>query len=549
MSKKVDSIYNSNAAVSCDQTTSKSNSTSIKFKVNTNATFSSKIYCLTRGSWRRTLCFSFLLNLIATITILLSLINSKDAGLQIIQGYFCLHDTSLCPSQDFNLHPTLNARPTSTICTTSTITTTHAQIAKERINSTDSSDNLSISCFDRTTDECVVKNGVSQTLNLINGIISDGRMRLLDVPLTQRWQWIGIGCLALHTITFMMFEIPLERTSYSSISKLMPERIFMETSIVILSIWILKVIVLGFLTLTVYQAYTFPSEASCEDINAFPNNDDIQKAMESRSQFLKECLYLQNQCNVRLAGISATWKRKETAEFSSFVTSVGFAGVTLLVANVWKWCVWSCCVAKTVIDDGERIDTNQQDTNILMNNLNKKEQFEEAIRRIQLKKKMQREKQMYRETGRKERNADERNLDGVWDGETSTSRSTRMNTPITLPSSSSDLHSSASEMFASSNYVTSTSNKESNSNSSSIQENERPVVKVVKEENSFSQLTCIICLDDLNGSNDMNEREALFCGHVFHTECIQMWFESGGQGKLCPICRTDVSGDGINDRV
>ena len=56
---------------------------------------------------------------------------------------------------------------------------------------------------------------------------------------------------------------------------------------------------LGFLTLTVYQAYTFPSEASCEDINAFPNNEDIQKAMESRSQFLKECLYLQNQCNVR----------------------------------------------------------------------------------------------------------------------------------------------------------------------------------------------------------------------------------------------------------
>ena len=181
-----------------------------------------------------------------------------------------------------------------------------------------------------------------------------------------------------------------------------------------------------------------------------------------------------------------------------------------------------------------------------MNNLNKKEQFEEAIRRIQLKKKMQREKQMYHETGRKERKADERNLDGVWDGETIST----IGTPITLlPSSSSDLHSSASEMFASSNYVTSTSNKESNSNSSSIQENERPVVKVVKEENSFSQLTCIICLEDLNGSNDMNEREALFCGHVFHTECIQMWFESGGQGKLCPICRTDVSGDGIDDRV
>ena len=51
---------------------------------------------------------------------------------------------------------------------------------------------------------------------------------------------------------------------------------------------------------------------------------------------------------------------------------------------------------------------------------------------------------------------------------------------------------------------------------------------------------CIVCLDLLN-SKDVQESEALLCGHVFHSDCIHQWFNEGGQGQLCPICRTDVS--------
>ena len=45
---------------------------------------------------------------------------------------------------------------------------------------------------------------------------------------------------------------------------------------------------------------------------------------------------------------------------------------------------------------------------------------------------------------------------------------------------------------------------------------------------------CIICLDSLTNGEGV---ESLLCGHVFHTPCISTWFDEGGQGRLCPLCR------------
>lgn len=47
-------------------------------------------------------------------------------------------------------------------------------------------------------------------------------------------------------------------------------------------------------------------------------------------------------------------------------------------------------------------------------------------------------------------------------------------------------------------------------------------------------INCCCCLDLLTPSADISSAT---CGHIFHTTCIQRWFETSGQSN-CPQCRT-----------
>lgn len=65
---------------------------------------------------------------------------------------------------------------------------------------------------------------------------------------------------------------------------------------------------------------------------------------------------------------------------------------------------------------------------------------------------------------------------------------------------------------------------------------------------SILQITCAICLNDLENNNLIS---TLPCNskHCYHTECLQLWFE---KNTSCPICRYDFSKEindllGIND--
>ena len=51
---------------------------------------------------------------------------------------------------------------------------------------------------------------------------------------------------------------------------------------------------------------------------------------------------------------------------------------------------------------------------------------------------------------------------------------------------------------------------------------------------------CSTCLEPFNSRSDIS---STFCGHVFHTECIQNWFESGQ--NVCPQCRKESTKDQI----
>ncbi|XP_039685062.1 RING-H2 finger protein ATL29 [Medicago truncatula] len=59
-------------------------------------------------------------------------------------------------------------------------------------------------------------------------------------------------------------------------------------------------------------------------------------------------------------------------------------------------------------------------------------------------------------------------------------------------------------------------------------------VKDHRKEKSYS-LECAICL--LEFEDDSMLRLLTICFHVFHQECIDLWFENH---KTCPVCRTDL---------
>jgi hypothetical protein len=50
-----------------------------------------------------------------------------------------------------------------------------------------------------------------------------------------------------------------------------------------------------------------------------------------------------------------------------------------------------------------------------------------------------------------------------------------------------------------------------------------------------SKNSCPICLQDMIAKSSLRELE---CGHYFHNDCINHWFQISN-GKRCPICRYD----------
>jgi hypothetical protein len=603
------------------------------------------VCCLTRGNWRRSLILSLVLNIIGTVGVFMSYYSSQAAGLEVVQGYFCLHDTVLCPITGLQSSiPTLDAKPDQSICKPSSASSTNPN---PNINSsTTGGQTTQASCFATSTAECIQANGLGHAMALIESILHDGEMRLLNIPKTQRWLYVGCGFLVLHTLTFLVLECPRNRGSYSWASRHVPERIFGETISVICAQFFLKTLIIAFLLLTVLSSYTFPLNATCEDINKLPKNEEVAATVSSRKQFLTDCDLLHAKCHINIHGISLTWTAKDTELLTNYIIGCAMYVFLLLGAGVWKWTVWSCCVANTVVDGDvvERMDVDQRKEE---RDEEQREQFEEAIRRIQLKRKIRRERNLYGETqinraksgvgGRTDRvGAHGEGIDenGVWDGELvhsmgrngstpagrkrneqdikenelheesgtglmyeeysptinsnrprsySPNTSSPTDTHVTLikQHSSQELRPPTPGMFASHSYIISTNSNGQPTAQSVTQrvdertgrivtptrktrdpnthatrnspakgspqtpiEEDRVLDHVLENEkhempaNEDGVPICIVCLDLLDVAGLPEKRQALRCGHVFHTDCIQQWFDEGGQGCVCPICRT-----------
>ena len=56
--------------------------------------------------------------------------------------------------------------------------------------------------------------------------------------------------------------------------------------------------------------------------------------------------------------------------------------------------------------------------------------------------------------------------------------------------------------------------------------------------NSNSNITCWICLDELNSENGLDK--CLNCSNLFHNECLNIWIL---KNNSCPICRFKFNND------
>ena len=71
-------------------------------------------------------------------------------------------------------------------------------------------------------------------------------------------------------------------------------------------------------------------------------------------------------------------------------------------------------------------------------------------------------------------------------------------------------------------------NNNINKNINKNQEVEK--IDYFKLKKDFENNECIICLDNMIVGNNI---KALQCGHIYHYECINKWFNVK---KECPIC-------------
>lgn len=62
-------------------------------------------------------------------------------------------------------------------------------------------------------------------------------------------------------------------------------------------------------------------------------------------------------------------------------------------------------------------------------------------------------------------------------------------------------------------------------------------IKTWVQDDMYKNTTCIICLDDFQ---DQDQIRLLSCQHIFHSPCIQEWFNKCHhqlEPPYCPICR------------
>jgi hypothetical protein len=61
--------------------------------------------------------------------------------------------------------------------------------------------------------------------------------------------------------------------------------------------------------------------------------------------------------------------------------------------------------------------------------------------------------------------------------------------------------------------------------------------RLLTNEEIHADEMCSVCQHHSEPDTEISTWRALYCGHSFHRDCIDQWFE---QNVLCPVCRADI---------
>ncbi len=439
-----------------------------------------------RGTWRRLLVVCWLCNIVA-IALLASSLGSADnaggahgsvgAGAAGAAGSFCLADMRKDGPCE---NPRAGCR-----------------------------ENL---CVDQTTLQCVQAQTQGRTtLALLSSAVKDGRLRHIGREATSRLVYLAVAFLIAHTLALTALEFPVSLEAFSWRGTTIPERIFAESPWTVITSFALKFGACVCVAFALVAAVTFPAEAGCETLGSLPSQDSLGEGV-SRASFEAACQQLRDKCNVRAVGVPDRWWEDNSVKAVGGGTSlqkivseaVGLAvsgGVLLVLATVIKWGVWVKAVADTCVDDG--VGTGRR---AVVQEQRQHEAFDAAIMRIQHQRRTARERRRRYTDGPRniamliEKSGVVKQSSSKYAVEARTENGLLVD----------DVESAVEESEAGSQHPT-----------SPTADDGRPV--------------CIVCLDILQPQEEANL--ALACGHVFHAECIQQWFNEGGQGRRCPVCR------------
>ena len=430
---------------------------------------------------------------------------ARDAGGSGVGGIFCMADTlSLCPGSESLAVPPLRE---NTAC------------SNPRLSGQNGS-----SCIDAHTMRCLRENECVGAYELVSSVLNSVELKHVRASANDGWFFLGLGIFLVYLLSFFFWEFPLSRDAYAWGSTSVPEKIFMQPFLIGVSL-ILKISVLVLLRVLIVATRQFPSSASCHDVNLLPTIDDVKLYMQSRAEFLTKCEIMASTCRVSIVGIPQSGLNTKTVVSVADHLNLLFSMCALLLIAVFihKWLSWLRCVAETVDPEGAAAYLRAQEEADA-------EQFELAIRRIQARR---REKREERERRRESTRSRSERLGGVPPPNPYIyAVGVRENDLLE------DTHSIVGAEAVSEVNVTRGELFDLNVTTESAAGD---TVSTTSEGSQGDGHDCIICLDSLANGEGV---ESLLCGHVFHSPCINAWFDEcdglqlhGGQGRLCPLCR------------
>eukprot|EP00946_MAST-07B_sp_MAST-7B-sp1_P004296 g4296.t1 len=457
---------------------------------------------VTRGNWRRSLFLGFVVHACALVMIGSALFEARGAGGSGVGGMFCMVDRGICPETDQLVDgaaPSLGGHSSCPV--------------PEQPNHHQGESRNSTSCINTHTAQCLYENDCLGAFTLASSVLNHVELKHVDSTADDALFFAGLATFFVYILSVASWEFPLARDSYAWGSTDVPERIFLQPFLIGLSV-ALKASVFILLWMLIQARQNFPDSASCTDINLLPSVDDVKLHTESRTKFLAACERMTSICKVSIVGIPVPrLNNKKTVTALSHLIRLYFASLSLIVAAFFhKWCVWSTCVAQTVDDEGATAYLRSREEE-------EAEEFELAIRRIQERRREKREKRQRQIESRRNQSHPVLVLES------------RRATPAIQTASEEKANADAQVLQNQSRYVVQGGpGTEAALRAEEVSNVEEDVTSSDPEDDA----SCIICLDSLSQGGNV---EALVCGHVFHSDCILQWFEEGGQGRLCPLCR------------